>query len=115
FCQNPPLNNVRILFQKAAVDERSCFELIALLEPIDSSDHLLYGYKGANLMISAKYVFNPFRQLSRCNNGKRMLDIALSGGGSDVELRFLRFAIQKNSPSFLGYNQYLEKDRQFLR
>src|SRR5690606_28568795 len=114
-CQVSRLEEVRHLFQKAAVDKRSCFDLVKLLEPIGSADQLLYGYKGANLMISAQYVFNPLGKLSRFTEGKRMLDTALSTGSSNVELRFLRFAIQRNAPSFLGYNRYIEKDRIFLK
>ncbi|HET8803305.1 MAG TPA: hypothetical protein VFM72_01905 [Aequorivita sp.] len=112
--QTANLNEVRNLFQKAANDEKACFDLIDLLEPVNDKNHLLYGYKGANLMMSANYVLNPFSKLSRFNDGKEMLNTALLVAGDNVELRFLRFASQKSTPAFLGYNDYLEKDKIFL-
>lgn len=33
---------------------------------------------------------------------------------ANLELRFLRFTIQTNSPSFLGYNDQIDLDRQFI-
>jgi len=113
--QKPPLNEVRDLYQKAPVDKRSCFELLELLKPVEVADSRLYGYKGANLMISAQYVFSPFGKLSRFNEGKQMLESAVSAETGDVELRYLRLSIQKNAPAILGYNQSIEADRLFLK
>lgn len=121
FCTKPCLSQelsihqVRSLFEEAAVDEMVCNDLLNTLDPINVSDPLLYGYKGAGFMISAKYPFNPFKKLSRFNKGKRILEEAISAAGENVELRFLRLAIQNNTPAFLRYDDDIQKDKAFLK
>ena len=108
------LPRVRSLFEKAAEEETASTELLELLEPIKLRQPLLYGYKGAALMVSARYPVNPFKKLSRFNKGRKLLDAAISADSQAVELRFLRLAIQKNTPGFLGYSEDIRGDTRFL-
>lgn len=112
--QEPSLAQARNLYQEAALEKEACNELLDLLEPVQQDTPVLYGYKGATTMISAQHVFNPFKKLSRFKEGRGILDAAISTANDAVELRYLRYSIQKNSPSFLGYNNQREEDRIFL-
>ena len=66
-------------------------------------------------MMMANYVFNPFSKLSYFNKGKKMLHRAIMADAQNIELRFIRFGVQTNVPSFLGYNNYVEKDKAYLK
>ena len=65
-------------------------------------------------MMIANYVLNPFTKLSYFNKGKKLLEQAIETAPANAELRFLRFAIQANIPSFLGYNSNIGEDKNLL-
>ena len=116
FAKTPSLTQVRSLYEQAANDEKACRELLEWLKPYNESNNpLLYGYRAASTMMMANYVFNPFSKLSYFNKGKKMLGTAINADGKNVELRFIRFGVQTNVPSFLGYNNYVERDKIFLK
>lgn len=62
----------------------------------------------------AKYVSNPFRKLSYFKGGKQLLEKCVSADTENAEIRYLRLTVQSNAPSFLGYNQSITVDKQFL-
>ena len=65
-------------------------------------------------MVMAKHVINPFSKLSYFSKGKQLLEKTIEADAKNVELRFLRFAVQTNLPSFLGYKEHIQKDKAFL-
>ncbi len=83
-------------------------------EKVKPSDPLLMGYVGAVKMIMAKHYINPWSKLNSFNQGKELPEKALTLQPEVIELVFLRFSIQSNSPTFLQYNQHLSKDKTFL-
>lgn len=115
FAETPSLAEVRSLYSKAANDEKACKKLIEWLEPYhEKNNPLLFGYRAGGTMMMANYVFNPFSKLNYFNKGKKMLHRAITADRQNVELRFIRFGVQTNAPSFLGYNNYVERDKIFL-
>ena len=114
---NPPVSlpQIRTMYIKANDSEKTCKELINLLKPYDEANNPLFlGYKaGANMMM-AKHSFNPISKMSWFNKGKKMLEAAIKTDSKDVELRCLRFGIQSNIPSFLGYKQDIPVDKKFI-
>ena len=116
FAETPSLTEVRSLYEKAANDEKACKRLIEWLKPYhEKNNPLLFGYRAGGVMMMANYVFNPFSKLSYFNKGKKMLHKAILADAQNIELRFIRFGVQTNAPSFLGYNNYVERDKLFLK
>ncbi|MES3018907.1 MAG: hypothetical protein V4721_14060 [Bacteroidota bacterium] len=112
---DPSTAAVRVKFHNSTASEKICKDLIKQLEPYNEKNNpLLLGYRGGATMLMAKHAMNPFSKLSYFKKGKGMLETAIQAENSNVELRFLRYTIQTNVPSFLGYNSHLAKDRQFL-
>ncbi|NEU08248.1 hypothetical protein GZH53_07985 [Flavihumibacter sp. R14] len=109
------LPEIRSLYRKAAGQEKSCRILTELQIP-DKGENIseLIGYKAAATMVMAKYVLNPISKINYFRKGKNMLEKAVRNDTKNVELRFLRFTIQTNAPSFLGYNNSIKTDQQFL-
>jgi hypothetical protein len=109
------MNTIRALYEKASTEEKSCKQLMQLLSPYDEHNNpLLSGYRASGIMMMANYVMNPFSKFSYFKKGKRMLEKAVAADGNNVELRFLRFAVQTNIPFFLGYKDDIQKDKSFL-
>jgi hypothetical protein len=116
FADAPSISDVRSLFEQAAEQKSSCIKLIKLLEPYNEINYpVLTGYKACGIMMMAKHVPNPFSKLSYFRRGKRMLEKVIAVNDEVVELRFLRYSIQTNTPSFLGYNDHISEDKMFLK
>ena len=108
------LQIIRELYLSAYITESKCNnfgEKLASVE--DNNSTLIYGYQGCFYFLKSKFVHNPHKKFSYFNKGKKLLEAAIKQDPKSVELRFLRYSIQKNLPKFLLYNN-LEKDRDFL-
>ena len=48
------------------------------------------------------------------NDKSKYLDLIIKNNINNLEIRFLRYCLQKKSPSFLGYNKELDIDYKFI-
>lgn len=108
------LIKIRNLYEQAALKEVAYVSLNNLLGNTKLNTPLLIGYNGANTMIGANYVFNPISKLNRFNKGKKLIEHAIGLAPNHAELRYIRFSIQTNLPSFLGYKDNINEDKQFM-
>ena len=106
------VSRIRTLFHQAVVNEQSAKEMLNLVNSIEVNDQpLLQGYKGVAYMLLAKHSINPFAKLKYFQLGKGYIDAAIRCDENEVELRYLRFAIQTSVPAFLNYNLNIEEDK----
>ena len=112
--QESTLTRVRTLYQKAPTEEAAAKALLKYTDGYDDEDPVLLAYNGAAHMMLAKHVINPFSKMSHFNNGKKIYNTAILMDSENIELRFLRFAVQSEAPAFLGYNEHLAEDKTFL-
>jgi hypothetical protein len=112
--QNPQLEKVRNLYGQAAEKEDAARQLLALTEKKTADEPVMLGYRAAGHMMMAKHVGNPFKKMSHFNKGKDYLSTAIEADRQNLELRFLRFAVQAEAPGFLGYRQNLQEDKTLL-
>ncbi len=112
---SPLHEEVRTLYKQAASEEKSCKKLITLLSAYTpQNDPLLSGYKACATMMMAKYTFNPMNKWANFSEGKKLLEDAIAADRQNIELRFLRFSVQTQAPSFLGYNDAIANDKSIL-
>jgi hypothetical protein len=71
---------------------------------------VLLAYYGVLNALKAKHVFSPFSKISYLRSALRKLDEAAIDGATNLEVRFLRFSVLHNMPSFLGYRETLRED-----
>jgi hypothetical protein len=110
-----PIQEVRRLYQASASKEEISIQLISILEKNNEHNNpTLAAYKACATMMMAKYVSNPFRKLSYFKGGKQLLEKCVSADYANAEIRYLRLTVQSNAPAFLGYNQFITVDKQFL-
>jgi hypothetical protein len=62
----------------------------------------------------AKFYYNPWKKLNSFNSGKIQLEAAIQNEPNNIELIFLRYMIQMNSPLFLHYNNNMASDKKNL-
>ncbi len=85
---------------------------ISILESDD--EVLVQGYLAVMYFFYSKESLNPFVKLKYFNKGKELLDDCIFRKSRSVELRYLRFGIQTQVPSFLGYNNRIESDFEYI-
>ncbi len=114
FSQHPEISEVRSLFKEAAEEEKAAEKLLKVTAALKDKEPLMHGYYGVAQMMMAKHVGNPFKKLSYFNKGKDYFSEAIKADPKNVELRFLRFTVQAETPGFLNYKQNLGEDKRIL-
>lgn len=113
--QAPALSDVRAGYRAAAGNQQACENLIDQLDSLEVDEFTVHnGYLAAATMMMAKYSFSPIRKFNYFEKGKKLLEQAIQKDPEEVELRYLRFAVQSNLPGFLGYKKQMKYDRAFL-
>lgn len=64
--------------------------------------------------LKAKHVWNPISKISYVRHGCSNLNKAVSVEPGSIEVRYLRYAIEVNIPSVLGYSGHLDQDKAVL-
>ena len=109
------LDQVRELFSIASNDEVANNRLLSITKDKDMINYpTLYGYNAAGTMLKANHAVWPMDKLNYFSEGKEQLEKVIEIYPQNVELRFIRYNIQKNSPGFLKYNQNLKRDSLFI-
>ena len=108
------IHTARQLFLSAGNQKQKANDQLQLAENKSQSENIFEGYKGVALMMMAKHSLNPFQKLKLFNKGKSIFENAISKDSMNIELRYLRLAVQSNTPGFLGYTYAIESDRKYL-
>lgn len=106
---------IRETFYSAIEDEAMTEKLFNYLTGLSSNKFedfppILLGYYGATETLIAKHAFNPFKKLSKLNDGLEKIAKAIKQNPDNLEIRFLRFSILHYIPGFLGFSKEREED-----
>jgi hypothetical protein len=71
-------------------------------------------FTGALMMKRAGLLHGASQKLKAFKAGRVKLEAAIARESDNAEFRFLRLMIQENAPGILGYNDELEKDKDFI-
>lgn len=111
--QDFDLDDVRNDFNKGVKDEELCEKHFKALEK-NAKTPVEKGYEAAFHMFMAKHTGNPIKKMSYFNGGKKKLENQIKSNPNNIELRFIRLCIQYHIPSYLGYRDDIERDKDFL-
>ena len=114
FAKGDDMLEVRKAYYLAVDNEQSLKAFENLLINFKNPDNTILGYIGMSFMLKAKYAWLPNNKWEYFNKGKKFLESAISKDPNNIELKFMRFCIQNNTPSFLRYNKNLEKDKGYI-
>jgi hypothetical protein len=105
------LDEVRKQYVQAANNETSARALLKSLTNETNLTPVLLAYKGATRAVMAKHVGGVGKKYSLAKEGMAMLNEAVSKEPTNIEIRYLRFTVQDNVPSFLGLSGDLKSDK----
>ncbi len=106
---NPEISQLRSSFFESS-DDKAIGRFYKLTSDIDNSDPLMSAYKGASTAMYAQVVNSPIDKLKHFYDGRDLLENAVKVDSRNVEIRFLRFALQSKAPFFVGYKSKIRED-----
>lgn len=113
---NNDIITVRDLFLEAYISKSNCDRFGDKINSLNEKRSiLLKGYEGCYYFIKCKFTNNVIDKFFYFNKGKKLLEATIKKKPDSVELRFLRYTIQKNLPRFLFYYDNIDKDLIFVK
>lgn len=110
---------IAVPISSSAIDEvRNQFPNIDSMEQAQNYIELLKedksseakGYSAAMIFMKSRYVTFPFTKFKYFKDGKNELDAVINNKPKNIEIRYLRFLMQKQIPKFLGYHKNINED-----
>jgi len=112
---NNDINSIRNLFLEASISKSNCDQFGKKINDLKHDESiLLKGYEGCYYFIKCKFTHNSMEKFFYFRKGKKILESSIKKKPDSVELRFLRYTIQKNLPRFLFYYNHIDKDLIFV-
>ena len=74
-----------------------------------------YTYNALAILLQSKYAINPFYKIKSFKEGKEKLDRVIHRFPNDIELRFLRFCVQNDTPDFINYKKNMQEDSRLIK
>lgn len=110
------LSHLRLLLQKGENSENATKSLIANSKEnyLKTKKPIFEAFFAVGNFFMAKHAVNPLSKYSYFNKGKKALESAVIKDPRNLEIRFMRYISQEQTPSFLGYNKDLSSDKSFI-
>ena len=109
------LTKLREAYILSQNDIKSCKELYNLSKNCNPIlDPVEFSYNIKSHLMECNFILNPFRKYTIFKNSTQQLDSLIRLNPQYIEMRFLRYLVQLNSPKILGYNTNLHNDYKFI-
>ena len=108
FCFFGQKTEYQKLFQRANLNVESCDSLLRYCENETTPTEM--AYYAAGLMLKSKHE----RKLKYFKIGRQKLEEIISKYPNFVDLRWIRYCIQKNTPKILNYKHHVDIDEQLI-
>ncbi len=109
-----PLAEIRKSFHKALLDPTHAEENYEYISVSENNDPTAIAYKAAGEALMAQAHWNPISKLSYIRRYGQLMKEAIAGDPENLEIRFLRFAVEYQLPRFLMMSDHVMEDRDFI-
>ena len=111
---SPILQSLRDLYAQAVEVEEKNKELTVLIESLPASNVMVLAYKGSNTALRAKYAINPYVKWNLLKESFTYFDATVKKDAENIEIRFLRFAVESIIPAFLNMSKHIGEDKELI-
>ena len=108
--QEPTLQGAREAFHKAVLDEEQSRSFHQYMRTFENPTPVIAAYQAVSEAMLARVLWNPLSKLGQVRSYQRAMEHAVENDPHEIEIRFLRLAIEYNLPSFLGMSEHVEED-----
>ena len=110
----PSMNNLRQEIFALNQNSRMAPDLLLKLEQIENPSSLIIAYKAVCEAHIAKVVSNPFEKYFYLHKANKHLSHAIDLDNNNIEIRFLCYAVQVQTPKILGFRKNIEEDKKVI-
>lgn len=110
----PSLSNLRQELFGLNQNSGMAPDLLIKLEQIENPSSLIIAYKAVCEAHIAKVVSNPINKYFYLQKANKHLSHAIDIDNSNIEIRFLRYAVQVQTPKILGFRKNIEEDKKVI-
>ena len=112
FTNDVGIEKVRLCFEQGRLDKNAALNLKKLTS--GNSKPLFKAYHGAAFSLLAKHYVNPLSKIESLNNGLKIINEAVVNDATDVEIRFIRFAIEEHIPAIVSFTNHTSADKEMI-
>ena len=94
--------------------KQKCLDRLLVISNFNLDNPLICCYNMSAQIMMISNENNPYQKLIKFNQLTNKLDSIVNHYYSDIEIRMLRYAIQKKSPFFLGYDNNIHEDLVYI-
>ena len=111
---NPLVKKIRAEFYEIVKDSKRTPEVLAEIRSIENPNAIIKAYEAASEAMMARVVWNPFSKIKHVRRSQELFEEALGMDSLNVEVRFIRFAVEYNIPKWLGYSKHMQDDKDYI-
>ena len=104
------LSEIRSEFHLAVLNPDDSRNFYDFVSEIENPSPTVQAYQAVSEALLAQVVWNPFNKLKQVIKYSDQMKKVVEADPHNVEIRFLRLAIEYNLPSFLGMSTHMEED-----
>ena len=105
------VEELRVEYQNSVSQADKALGFWERLKKYRGSEGVVLAYQASALALKARHDWNPYNKLAWLNECMNIFKAAVKADPDNIEIRFLRFAIQHYTPEFLKHNQNLDRDK----
>jgi len=113
FSQTDKFASVRDKYFQEKTGNCDWLEMYHWLDNMVIDHQVIMAYKGASQAASAGCVDGVLQKLKYFNQGTNIIDESVEKYPDNFEIRFVRYTVKLNAPSFLGYGD-IQGDRDYI-
>jgi hypothetical protein len=111
---NGSIELARKEFKKAVYSAKVNNEVYQVLVSDKKQDPLTQAYVAYFTALKARHVVNPYEKMRFVRSFDQAIKKAVALAPDNLEIRFLRFSVQEQLPTFLGYSKEIEVDKKMI-
>ncbi len=104
------IDKVRMVFHKAVLKPEESRDFHSYMKELNQTSTTIDAYRAVSEAMLAQVLWSPFAKYSQVKKYQVGMEKAVSHNPDNLEIRFLRLAIEYNLPSFLGMSEHVEED-----
>ncbi len=108
------MTRIREVFHEAVVDPEKSKAFHEYISEYTSSEPVIMAYQAVSEALLAQTIWNPLAKYAHVKRFQEQMAVVMAMDNENLEIRFLRFAVEYYLPRFLMMSDHLEKDRDFL-
>src|SRR4051812_45803020 len=98
YTQGYDIPELRRLLNEGKESKKSAATLYEKVGSYSGNDALIMGYKASAYALQAKYSGNPFKKMKAIKTSSGIFTQAINQDGENLELRFMRYAVEVQTP-----------------